>query len=61
MIQHKFAGRPDGWIPDSELDYFVVCPGCGQLVDMRDINQAMAHTHGKEIEFEWANSAAPGA
>ena len=28
-------GKPAGWTPESDLDHFVVCPGCGALIDMR--------------------------
>ena len=30
-------GKPAGWTPESDLDHFVVCPGCGALIDMRDL------------------------
>ena len=30
----------------------VRCPGCGELVDMRDLAEAIDHLHGEEIEEE---------
>lgn len=36
-------GQPNGWKPDSELDHFTQCPGCGAWIDMRDLGMALAH------------------
>lgn len=45
-------GKPLNWQPQSESDHFVRCPGCGEMVDMRDLEQALEHLHGEEIEEE---------
>lgn len=50
---HKITGQPDGWIPETEADHFCVCPGCGALIDMRDLGMALEHAgelpHGKGV------------
>ena len=33
-------GEPAGWTPESDLDHFMVCPGCGAIIDMRDLGMA---------------------
>jgi uncharacterized C2H2 Zn-finger protein len=38
-------GKPSGWTPQSELDHFMRCPGCGKIFDMRDLGQAVDHLH----------------
>ena len=43
------AGRdPDG-IAQTEADHYGNCPVCGAFVDMRDLDQVLAHTHGEDI------------
>jgi uncharacterized C2H2 Zn-finger protein len=44
--------KPIGWTPKHEREHFVRCPGCGTLVDMRDLAEAVNHLHGEEIEEE---------
>ena len=39
----QIIGRPNGWVPDSEADHFVRCPGCGAWIDMRDLGMALEH------------------
>jgi hypothetical protein len=34
----------------TELDHFGNCPVCGALIDMRDLAQVMAHSHGQDAE-----------
>ena len=34
-------GKPAGWTPESDLDHFMVCPGCGAIIDMRDFGMAL--------------------
>lgn len=34
---------PIGWLPENEADHFCVCPGCGALIDMRDLRMALNH------------------
>jgi hypothetical protein len=36
-------GKPAGWTPESDLDHFMVCPGCGAVIDMRDLGMALQH------------------
>ena len=36
-------GVPIGWSPESEADHYMVCPGCGALIDMRDLGMALGH------------------
>ncbi len=36
-------GQPSGWVPASEADHFVQCPGCGAWVDMRDLGMVLDH------------------
>lgn len=47
-------GQPDGWTPENEADHFMVCPGCGALIDCRDLGVVMAHSgdlpHGPGAE-----------
>ena len=33
----------NGWVPESEADHFVQCPGCGAWVDMRDLGMVLDH------------------
>lgn len=41
----KIIGEPDGWAPARESDHFMLCPVCGGMVDMRRLDQALAHWH----------------
>lgn len=47
------VGVPSGWLPQSEADHFCVCPGCGALIDMRDLAMALRHAgelpHGSGV------------
>jgi hypothetical protein len=36
-------GKPSGWTPENDLDHFMVCPGCGAVIDMRDLGIAFQH------------------
>jgi hypothetical protein len=31
-----------------EIEHFGNCPVCGELIDMRDLVQVMAHMHGQK-------------
>ena len=48
-------GKPYGWTPMDESEHMVRCPGCGELVDMRDLAEALDHLHGEEIEEQPAS------
>ena len=41
----RIIGRPDGWVPERESDHFMLCPVCGRMLDMRRLDQALAHWH----------------
>ena len=47
-------GKPAGWTPLSDLDHFMVCPGCGAIIDMRDLGMAFQHAgelpHGPGVQ-----------
>ncbi len=51
--QDATLGKPAGWSPESEVDHYCVCPGCGALIDMRDLGMAIDHAgelpHGRRI------------
>jgi hypothetical protein len=34
-----------------EIEHFANCTVCGDLIDMRDLLQVLAHLHGAEIEI----------
>lgn len=38
-------GQPIGWTPERESDHFMLCPVCGEMLDMRRLDQALAHWH----------------
>ena len=46
-------GKPADWTPESDLDHFIVCPGCGAIIDMRDLGMAFQHAgelpHGRGV------------
>ena len=50
----KIIGEPVGWTPETDTDHYCVCPGCGALVDMRDLGMALQHAgelpHGPGIK-----------
>ena len=35
-----------------ELDHFELCPVCGQLFDLRDLDQVMDHLHAPDVDIE---------
>jgi hypothetical protein len=35
----------------TEADHFGSCPVCGAYLDMRDLDQVLAHVHDAEIEI----------
>jgi hypothetical protein len=35
-----------------EIDHFSNCPVCGELIDMRDLVQVIAHIHGQKPDPE---------
>jgi hypothetical protein len=35
-----------------EIDHFENCPVCGELIDMRDLVQVIAHMHGQKPDPE---------
>lgn len=37
--------KPDGWKPEREADHFMLYPVCGEMVDMRRLEQALEHWH----------------
>jgi hypothetical protein len=39
----EIIGQPNGWVPESEADHFMQCPGCGGWFDMRDLGWALEH------------------
>lgn len=39
----RIVGKPDGW----ESDHFMLCPVCGEMLDMRRLDQALAHWHDR--------------
>jgi hypothetical protein len=39
----NIVGEPAGWEPQSEADHYCVCPGCGALIDMRNLGMAFDH------------------
>jgi hypothetical protein len=39
----KKIGEPIGWTPESEVDHYCICPGCGATIDMRDLEMALQH------------------
>jgi hypothetical protein len=47
-------GKPADWMPGSDLDHFMVCPGCGAIIDMRDLGMAFQHAgelpHGTGVQ-----------
>lgn len=48
----RIVGKPDGWIPESELGHFMACPVCGEMLDCRDLSAALQHLHdGPETLF----------
>jgi hypothetical protein len=49
---------PDG-IAQKEMDHFGNCPVCGALIDMRDLDQVLAHTHGAAIEVASGDEPPP--
>ena len=49
----SIRGLPLGWKPESELDHFMKCPVCGEVFDMRKLEQAIMHIHeGPELEIK---------
>ncbi len=38
-------GQPSGWTPERERDHFMLCPVSGEMLDMRRLDQALAHWH----------------
>lgn len=38
-------GEPRGWTPLTELEHFMQCPVCGEMLDCRDLAQALKHWH----------------
>lgn len=45
-------GKPLGWTPRDERQHLVRCPGCGELIDMRNLAEALEHLHGEEFGEE---------
>jgi hypothetical protein len=39
----KYRGRRVGGEPTGEAEYFIRCPDCGGLIDMRDLGQVLEH------------------
>ena len=51
MIRYRGNGfDPDG-TANTEADHFSNCPLCGAFIDMRDLDQVLAHVHDAEIEI----------
>lgn len=48
-------GKPQGPAPQSESDHLIRCTICGQMLDMRDLGDVLAHLRGEEIEEEPAS------
>lgn len=38
-------GKPLDWTPQSEMDHFMKCPVCGEIFDVRKLEQAIMHIH----------------
>jgi hypothetical protein len=38
-------------LAEIEADHFDNCPVCGAFLDMRDLDQVLAHVHDAEIEI----------
>jgi hypothetical protein len=53
-MNDNIVGKPLDWTPESEADHFCICPGCGALIDMRDLGMALDHAgelpHGPGIK-----------
>jgi hypothetical protein len=53
MTKLTSIGLPNGWTPETEADHYMVRPGCGALIDMRDLGTVLEHAgelpHGKGI------------
>lgn len=48
----RIVGKPDGWVPLTELEHFMQCPLCGKMLDCRDLSDVFAHVHeGPELKF----------
>lgn len=45
-------GKPMGWQPQGESDHFIRCPICGEMLDVRKLDEVIEHLHGQEIEEE---------
>ena len=50
MIPRYSGFDPDG-VAETEADHFGNCPVCGAYLDMRDLDQVLAHVHDAEIEI----------
>lgn len=48
---------PRGWITNNELDYFTMCPVCGEWFDCRDVSIAAKHRHGGKPEVVLKHSS----
>jgi hypothetical protein len=49
-VRNSRGVDPDG-VVETDADHFMKCPGCGALLDMRDLAQIQAHIHDAEIEI----------
>jgi len=41
----RYPGKPPGWKPLTELDYFMRCPVCDRVFDCRDLGKVYEHWH----------------
>lgn len=39
------VGSAHGWVPVTELDHFMACPACGEMFDMRNLENVSKHWH----------------
>jgi len=39
----EIIGQPNDWVPGTEDDHFMQCPGCDAWSDMRDLGMALDH------------------
>lgn len=39
----EIIGRRVDGEPANELEHFIVCPSCGQMIDRRDLGQVIHH------------------
>jgi hypothetical protein len=47
----RYTGVDADRVAKTETDHFGNCPVCGALVDMRDLEQVLAHVHDAEFKI----------